>query len=66
MYDIQTFYNEMETSFDEETKKIIKRFIDRMNDNDDNLKGIKKDEIKLLLYNSREKIHPTGKIDIEL
>jgi hypothetical protein len=66
MYDIQTFYNEMETSFDEEIKKIIKRFIDRMNDNDDNLKGIKKDEIKLLLYNSREKIHPTGKIDIEL
>jgi hypothetical protein len=66
MYDIQTFYNEMETSFDEETKKIIKRFIDRMNDNDDNLKGIKKDEIKLLLYNSREKIQPTGKIDIEL
>jgi hypothetical protein len=66
MYDIQTFYNEMETSFDEETKKIIKRFIDRMNDNDDNLKGIKKDEIKLLLYNSREKIQPIGKIDNEL
>ena len=66
MYDIQTFYNEMETSFDEETKKIIKRFIDRMNDNDDNLKGIKKDEIKLLLYNSREKIQTTDKIDIEL
>jgi nucleosome binding factor SPN SPT16 subunit len=66
MYDIQTFYNEMETSFDEETKKIIKRFIDRMNDNDDNLKGLKKDEIKLLLYNSREKIQTTNKIDIEL
>jgi hypothetical protein len=66
MYDIQTFYNEMETSFDEETKKIIKRFIDRMNDNDDNLKGLKKDEIKLLLYNSREKIQSTNKIDIEL
>jgi len=27
-----------------------------MNNDDDKLKGIKKDEIKLLLYNSRDKI----------
>jgi len=66
MCDIQTFYTEVESSFDSETKKIIKRFIDRMNDNDDNLKGIKKEEIKLLLYNSREKIQSINKIDLEL
>lgn len=64
MCDIQTFYNELEDSFDVETKKIIQRFIDRMNDEDDKLKGIKKEEIKLLLYNSREKIKNTA--DIEL
>ena len=66
MCDIQTFYNELGNNFDEETKKIIQRFLDRMNDDDDKLKGLKKEEIKLLLYNSREKIQTTNKIDIEL
>lgn len=64
MCDIQTFYNELGTNFDEETKKIIQRFLDRMNDDDDKLKGLKKEEIKLLLYNSREKIQSTTQIEI--
>ena len=64
MCDIETFYNELEDKLDSTTTTAIKRFIDRMNDEDDKLKGIKKEELKLLLYNSREKI--TGKKDIDL
>ena len=64
MCDIETFYNELEDKLDVTTTTAIKRFIDRMNDEDDKLKGVKKEELKLLLYNSREKI--TGKKDIEL
>ncbi len=64
MCDIETFYNELEDKLDSTTTTAIKRFIDRMNDEDDKLKGVKKEELKLLLYNSREKI--TGKKDIDL
>ena len=64
MYDIEQFYDNLEERLDPETSKIVKRFIDRMNNNDDELKGIKKEEIKLFLYNSREKIKPI--INIEL
>ena len=63
MMDIEMFYNDFENKLDEETTKIIKRFIDRMNNDKDSLKGIKKDEIKLLLYNSRDKIQ-TKQIEV--
>jgi len=56
MLDIQTFYDELGDNFNDETKEIIERFIERMGDNEDNLKQINKDEIKLLLYNARDKI----------
>ena len=64
MCDIQTFYTELGDNFDGETKKIIQRFLDRMNNEDDKLKGLKKEEIKLLLYNSREKIQATTQLEI--
>lgn len=64
MMDIETFYNDMEDKLDEDTIEIVQRFIERMNDNNDNLKGIKKEEIKLLLYNSREKIQAVNQLEI--
>jgi hypothetical protein len=56
MIDIEIFYSNLEDKLDVETAKIVKRFINRMNDENDPLKGLKKEEIKLLLYNSRDKI----------
>jgi hypothetical protein len=35
-----------------------------MNDNDDELKGIKKEELKLFLYNSRDKIKKINNLEI--
>jgi len=59
MYDIEKFYDEVEDILDANKAKNVKRFIERMKNNEDCLKGLKKDEIKLILYNNREKIMPT-------
>jgi hypothetical protein len=64
MYDIELFYDNLEEKLDPETSNIVKRFIDRMNDNDDELKGIKKEELKLFLYNSRDKIKKINNLEI--
>jgi hypothetical protein len=64
MMDIESFYNNMKDKLDEETVKIMKRFIDRMNNNKDALKGIKKEEIKLLLYNNRDVTIPKKHLEI--
>ena len=64
MYDIETFYNNLEYKLDVSTAKIVKHFIERMNDGKDNLKGVKKEELKLLLYNSRDKILSKKEIEI--
>jgi len=72
MYDIEKFYDEVEDILDANKAKNVKRFIERMKNNEDCLKGLKKDEIKLILYNNREKIMPTQEeldllnIDIEI
>jgi hypothetical protein len=45
----------------------IKLFIDRMTNEEDILKNLKKEEIKLILYNNREKIINNKEIkDIEI
>ena len=54
--DINYFHSELEEKVDDQTSEIIKRFINRMNDGDDNLKDIKKEEIKLLIYNHTKDI----------
>ena len=59
MYDIEKFYDEVEDILEANKAKNIKKFIDRMKDTDDYLKGLKKDEIKLILYNNKDKIIPT-------
>ena len=64
MLDIEQFYDNFDDKLDPETSKIVKRFIDRMNNNDDELKGIKKEELKLFLYNSREKIKKVNDLEI--
>ena len=58
MYDIEKFYDEVEQILDENKAKNIKKFIDRMKNEKDFLKGLKRDEIKLILYNNKDKIIP--------
>jgi len=56
MYDIQKFYQEIYPELEPKKAAQIKKFIDRMGNEEDELKDIKKEEIKLILYNNREKI----------
>jgi hypothetical protein len=60
MYDIEKFYEEIYPELEEKKAEQIKKFIDRMGNDEDDLKGIKKEEIKLILYNKKEKILPKG------
>ena len=56
MYDIEKFFEEIGPTLDSKKSDQIKKFIERMNNEEDELKGIKKDEIKLVLYNNLEKL----------
>ena len=56
MYDIEKFYEEFEEKLEPNRAEKIKLFIERMNDEEDCLKGLKKEEIKLILYNNKEAI----------
>ena len=56
MYDIEKFYEEVCPELEPKRAEQIKKFIDRMGDEEDDLKGIKKEEIKLILYNNKDKI----------
>jgi len=58
MYDIQKFYDDIYPELEPRKAEQIKKFIDRMGNAEDELKDIKKEEIKLILYNNREKILP--------
>jgi molybdopterin-guanine dinucleotide biosynthesis protein len=56
MYDIEKFYEEVSPELEPKKADQIKKFIDRMGNEEDELKGIKKEEIKLILYNNKDKI----------
>jgi len=56
MYDIENFYEKLHSKFESEKANRIKKFIDRMKNDEDCLKDLKKEEIKLILYNNREVI----------
>jgi hypothetical protein len=56
MYDIEKFYEEICPDLEPKKADQIKKFIDRMGNEEDGLKGIKKEEIKLILYNNKDKI----------
>ena len=64
MYDIEKFYDEVEDILEADKAKNIKKFIERMKKEDDYLNGLKKDEIKLILYNNRDKIIPKEEEEI--
>ena len=55
MYDIQKFFDEAENYLNPKTSADIKRIIKKMDD-DETFKGIKKEEIKFILYNNKDKI----------
>ena len=56
VYYIEKFFDEYQTKFEPKKVEQIKKFIERMSNEEDSLKGIKKEEIKLILYNNLEKI----------
>ena len=56
MYDIEKFYDKLQVKLEPEKATKIKKFIDRMKNGEDCLKDLKKEEIKLILYNNREVI----------
>ena len=55
MYDITKFFEEAEKVLDTSTAADIKRIITKM-ETDDSFKGLKKEEIKFILYNNKDKI----------
>ena len=57
MYDIEKFYDENKDKMIPHKANQIKKFIDRMNNDEDIMKGMKKEEIKLILYNNHENIN---------
>ena len=61
MYDIENFFEEFGPSLEPQKYDNIKKFIERMNDEEDVLKGIKKNEIKLVIYNPN---NPNNSIEI--
>ena len=63
MYDIQKFYDEIYPQLEARKAEQIKKFIDRMGNEEDELKDIKKEEIKLILYNNRDKILAKKELD---
>jgi len=64
MYDIEKFYEEIYPELEEKKAEQIKKFIDRMGNEEDDLKGIKKEEIKLILYNNLDKILVKDEIEL--
>ena len=56
MYDIENFYKEIHPKLEPKKATQIKKFIERMADEEDKLKGLKREEITLILYNNKEKI----------
>jgi hypothetical protein len=56
MCDIEDFYEEYKDTMEEYKRIRLEIFIERMNDNKDEIKDIKKDEIKLLLFNNNKTI----------
>ena len=55
IYDITKFLEEAEKVLEPSTAADIKRIITKM-EKDDSFKGLKKEEIKFILYNNKEKI----------
>ena len=65
MFDINTFYDELETELDEKTKSIIDKVKDKI-ENDPEFREMKKKYIKLIIYNNRDKVNKDKSSEIEI
>ena len=55
IYDIQVFYEELESKMEDYKSRQLKKFLDRITE-EPLFKNLKKEEIKLILYNNKESI----------
>ena len=55
MSDIEEFYDNYEDKLDSKTKSIIKKYIDKLSEDDDYKETMNK-KIKLIIYNNRDKV----------
>ena len=65
MYDINTFYDELEGELEPRTKDIIDKVKEKI-DNDPEFRELKKKDIKLIIYNNRQKVSKEIIKDIEI
>lgn len=56
MYDIEQFYKEIHPKMEPKKANQIKKFIERMSNEEDAIKGLKREEITLILYNNKDNI----------
>lgn len=65
MYDINSFYDELEGELEPRTKDIIDKVKEKI-DNDPEFRELKKKDIKLIIYNNRQKVSKEIIKDIEI
>ena len=65
MCDLSSFYDELENDLDEKTKEILEIVKEKI-DNDPAYKELKKKDIKLIIYNNRDKVDKDSTNDLEL
>ena len=65
MCDINSFYEELENDLDEKTKDILDKVKDKI-DSDPAYKELKKQDIKLIIYNNRKKVIKENIREIEV
>ena len=56
MFDIEHFYDNFKNKLDETTIDSLERFIDKMNDEDKTFYNQIMEEVKIILFNFREKL----------
>jgi len=65
MCDLSSFYEELENDLDEKTKEILEIVKEKI-ESDPAYKELKKKDIKLIIYNNREKVDKDSTNDLEL
>ncbi len=65
MCDINSFYEELEGELDEKTKDIIDKLKEQI-ENDPAYRDLKKNDIKLIIYNNRKKVSKESTKDLEI
>ena len=65
MCDLGSFYDELENDLDEKTKEILEIVKEKI-ESDPAYKELKKKDIKLIIYNNREKVDKDSTNDLEI